>query len=144
MNVLDLPPTTDSVPAARRFVRARLVHAEVDVDTATLLVSEVVTNAILHARTPVTVTVEEDGAVAHIAVADRSPVPPRLHAYSATSATGRGMRLLDQLAIRWGVEADPVTGGKTVWFEVGAPSDEVWTAAGFAEDWATEGVSGDH
>ena len=51
MNELRLPPTTDSVPVARRFVRSRLTQRDVDVDTAVLLVSEVVTNAVLHART---------------------------------------------------------------------------------------------
>ena len=65
MDVLDLPPTTASVPVARRFVRARLVEdaasaadGRADVDIATLLVSEVVTNAILHARSAVTLTVD--------------------------------------------------------------------------------------
>jgi anti-sigma regulatory factor (Ser/Thr protein kinase) len=62
VNVLDLPPTTASVPVARRFVRARLedgaAEGVADVDTATLLVSEVVTNAVLHARSAVTLTVD--------------------------------------------------------------------------------------
>jgi anti-sigma regulatory factor (Ser/Thr protein kinase) len=118
VNVLDLPPTTDSVPVARRFVRSRLANGSADVDTVTLLVSEVVTNAILHARTTVTLTVESDGEMVRIAVRDGSPVRPRIHSFAATSATGRGLRLLDRLAKRWGVDADPATGGKVVWFEV--------------------------
>jgi hypothetical protein len=36
------------------------------------------------------------------------------------------MLLVDRLARRWGVEADPVTGGKVVWFEVGEPSLAAW------------------
>jgi anti-sigma regulatory factor (Ser/Thr protein kinase) len=130
VNVLDLPPTTDSVPVARRFVRARLVDGDtdgaVDIDTAALLVSEVVTNAILHARTTVTLTVEVSDEVVRIAVRDGSPMRPRLHAFAPTSATGRGLRLLDALARRWGVDADPVTGGKIVWFEVGEPAESGW------------------
>jgi anti-sigma regulatory factor (Ser/Thr protein kinase) len=128
VHVLDLPPTTASVPVARRFVRARLGDAAgaADVDTAALLVSEVVTNAILHARSTVTMTVDVADDVVRITVRDGSPVQPRVHAFPPTAATGRGMLLLDRLAKRWGVEADPVTGGKVVWFEVGEPSLAVW------------------
>lgn len=136
MNVLDLPPSTDSVPAARQFVRARLHGAAADVDIATLLVSELVTNAILHARTGVTVTVEEHGVLAYVAVRDGSPIPPRIHSFSPTSATGRGLRMLDRLARRWGVDADPSNGGKVVWFEVGEPSDLLWT--GLDDEWSEE------
>jgi anti-sigma regulatory factor (Ser/Thr protein kinase) len=136
VNVLDLPPTTDSVPVARRFVRARLGHGGADVDTATLLVSEVVTNAILHARTSVTLTVELAGEVVRITVRDGSPVQPRIHSFAATSATGRGLRLLDRLAKRWGVDADPATGGKIVWFEVGEPSEIAWGEV--SEEWLSE------
>jgi hypothetical protein len=147
VSVLDLPPTTDSVPAARRFVRSRLSDADIDVDTAILLVSEVVTNAVLHARTALTLTVENLGAVAHIEVRDGSPVLPRVHAFSTTSATGRGLRLLEQLAMRWGFDQEPSTGGKTVWFEVGAVSEQAWAAFAFDEvedEWLVEGVSNEH
>jgi anti-sigma regulatory factor (Ser/Thr protein kinase) len=126
VNVLDLPPTTASVPEARRFVRARLVDGAADIDTATLLVSEVVTNAILHARSTVTLTVDVADAVVRITVRDGSPVQPRVHPFSPTSATGRGLLLLDRLAQRWGVDPDPVTGGKVVWFEVGQPAGSAW------------------
>jgi anti-sigma regulatory factor (Ser/Thr protein kinase) len=133
VDVLDLPPTTASVPVARRFVRARLVEdaasaadGRADVDIATLLVSEVVTNAILHARSVVTLTVDVVEDVVRITVRDGSPVQPRVHAFAPTSATGRGLLLLDRLAKRWGVEPDPVTGGKVVWFEVGEPSLAAW------------------
>jgi anti-sigma regulatory factor (Ser/Thr protein kinase) len=126
VNVLDLPPTTDSVPVARRFVQARLVNRTADIDTATLLVSEVVTNAVLHARTPVTLTVEVADEVVRITVRDGSPVQPRIHAFAPTSATGRGLRLLDRLAKRWGVYADPATGGKVVWFELGETAEGAW------------------
>lgn len=128
MNVVTLPPTTASVPVARRFVQARLVDGDADVDTATLLVSEVVTNAILHARTPVTLTVEVAHELVRVTVRDGSPVPPRVKAFPPTSATGRGMVLLDRLAKRWGVDHDPGTGGKVVWFEVGEPSEAAWSA----------------
>jgi anti-sigma regulatory factor (Ser/Thr protein kinase) len=124
MTDLRLPPTTDSVPAARRFVREQLRASDADVDTVVLLVSEVVTNAVLHARSDIEVTVDDQGATARIEVRDSSPVPPRMHRFAVESATGRGLRLLDQLASRWGAEH---TGrGKTVWFEVGSPSEAAW------------------
>jgi anti-sigma regulatory factor (Ser/Thr protein kinase) len=126
VNVLDLPPTTASVPVARRFVRARLEDGAADVDTATLLVSEVVTNAVLHARSAVTLTVDVADDVVRITVRDGSPVQPRVHPLAPTSATGRGMFLVDRLAKRWGVDADPVAGGKVVWFEVGGPAPAAW------------------
>ena len=133
MNVLDLPPITASVPEARRFVRARLVDGAADgfadIDTATLLVSEVVTNAILHARSTVTLTVDLADEVVRITVRDGSPVQPRVHPFAPTSATGRGLLLLDRLAQRWGVDPDPVTGGKVVWFEVGQPAGSAWGRA---------------
>src|SRR3954466_542569 len=143
VHALDLPPTTDSVPAARRFVRRELGGVDVDIDTATLLVSEVVTNAVLHARTSVTLSIQASGSEAHIEVRDGSPVEPRVHAFSPTSATGRGLRLLDLLAKRWGVESDPRTGGKIVWFDVGGESDAAGDdAAGddAADEWRIEGT----
>lgn len=141
MSVLELPPSTDSVPAARRFVREALRGTEVDVDTALLLVSEVVTNAVLHARSNVRVVVEPGTAVARVEVHDGSPVPPRRHTFSTMSATGRGLRLLEQLALEWGVE--PGTDGKTVWFEVGPPSDDAWATSLDVDGLLAEGIAGD-
>lgn len=124
VTVLDLPPMTDSVPAARRFVRTELAGSPADVDTAVLLVSEIVTNAVLHARSPLTLRVEDRAPLARIEVRDGSPVPPRMHGFSTLSATGRGLRLLDRLARAWGVE--PETDGKTVWFEIGPAAEVAW------------------
>jgi anti-sigma regulatory factor (Ser/Thr protein kinase) len=144
VTALELPPTTDSVPLARRFVRQLLADGDsaADVDTASLLVTEIVTNAVLHARTPVTVTVEGSSDLVRVEVHDGSPLHPRIHAFSATSATGRGLRLLDKLARRWGVEPDADSGGKVVWFEVGAATDDMWTM--FEDAWLTEGAANDH
>jgi anti-sigma regulatory factor (Ser/Thr protein kinase) len=143
MSELRLSPTTDSVPLARRFVRQQLRESECDVDTVVLLVSEVVTNAVLHARSDIRLSVELRGDVARVEVADSSPAAPRLHRFHVESATGRGLRLLDQLAIGWGVDPAPAhdgTGpGKVVWFEVGAPSEAVWES--FADSLFAEGAS---
>jgi anti-sigma regulatory factor (Ser/Thr protein kinase) len=142
VTVLELPPTTESVPAARRFVRQlmRISDTVADIDTAGLLVTEIVTNAVLHASTPMTLYVQVATDVVHIELRDGSAQQPRLHTFSATAATGRGLRLLETLAVRWGVRPDP-DGGKVVWFEVGASSDSTWDS--YAEDWLGQGVPGD-
>lgn len=140
MSTLDLPPTTDSVPTARRFVREALRGCNVDIDTAMLLVSEVVTNAVLHARSDILLSVHDPAPGAErvrIEVHDGSPVTPRRHTYTALSATGRGLRLLEQLAEDWGVESQ--VDGKSVWFDVGPPSEEAWATAFEVDDLLKEG-----
>ena len=141
MSELRLPPTPDSVPLARRFVRQQLRETECDVDTVVLLVSEVVTNAVLHARSDIRVSLEVRGDTARVEVADSSPAPPRLHRFHVESATGRGLRLLDQLALGWGVQSAPADDGtgKVVWFEVGPASEAVWES--FADSMFAEGAA---
>ncbi|HEV3363374.1 MAG TPA: response regulator [Acidimicrobiia bacterium] len=108
--------------AARRFVTQALTGWDDDegdlTDTVTLLVSELVTNAVLHAGSDVEVMVRLTSTAARIEVTDASAesIAPR----DATSEedSGRGLALVGTLAQRWGVRTAP-GGGKTVWFEVG-------------------------
>jgi anti-sigma regulatory factor (Ser/Thr protein kinase) len=113
-----LPATPASAGEGRRFVESVLVGAHLDplVYAATLLVSELVANAVLHTATPVEVVVRVEGAVARIEVYDGSPQLPTRKNYSAMSGTGRGLLLVDRIATRWG--AEPTPAGKVVWFEV--------------------------
>lgn len=141
MSALDLPPTTDSVPLARRFARSALRESRSDVDTVLLLVSEVVTNAVLHARSGIRLVVEDHDEMARVEVHDASPVPPRMHHFRLVSGTGRGLRMLDQLAQNWGVDTEPRGSGKVVWFEVGTADDTVWES--FADDLLADGINGD-
>ena len=140
--MLELPLNTESVPAARRFVRDLMIDSDTvaDLDTASLLVTEIVTNAVLHAVAPMTLRVEVGADVVRVEVRDGSLLPLRVHTFSATAATGRGLRLLESLAVRWGVRPEP-GGGKVVWFEVGESSESAWGLA--AEDWLGEPVPGD-
>ena len=85
---------------------------------AELLVSELVTNAVLHARSATVVTIDHDATTVRIAVCDDSPVRPRLRDYGPEAVTGRGLVIVDRLSRRWGV--DPSEGGKCVWFEIEA------------------------
>jgi anti-sigma regulatory factor (Ser/Thr protein kinase) len=113
------PASPASAREARSFLRQVLPdEAEPDLtDVILLLVTELVTNAVVHARTPVRVLVAIDGSRVRIDVHDDAPSPPVRQPASPESLNGRGLLLLDRLADRWGFEPSP--SGKTVWFEVG-------------------------
>jgi len=103
--------------AARRFIRATLPDGDEVLDTVELLVSELVTNAVLHAasRPRLDVVVSED--VVRVSVFDDAAAAlPRHREPDLDRPGGRGLHLLDQLASRWATE--PVEGGKVVWFEL--------------------------
>ncbi len=114
-----LPCDAQSVRAARRFLSAELaawgIAADV-VDTAELLVSELVTNAVLHARSDVDLSVDAAGEGIRVGVTDGNPRGLTRRRHRLDAATGRGLMLVEQLAASWGVE--PRTPGKVVWFEV--------------------------
>lgn len=85
-------------------------------DDAVLIVSELVTNAVVHAGTEVRVRLERlpDDAV-RLEVADDSTRPLRPRRVTM-ARTGRGLALVDVLATRYGVEGRP--NGKVVWAEL--------------------------
>jgi PAS domain S-box-containing protein len=124
------PRCPESAAQARHFVRAALHDVAPDlVDTAQLLVSELVTNAVLHARTEVDVSASLADGTVRVGVTDRRPDrPPVPHDCSSYAGTGQGLALVEKLADRYGVDADDRT--KTVWFELGpgtpAPSTTGW------------------
>lgn len=120
---LRLAASPTSVPQARRFVLQLLERwALADLaDTAMLLTSEVVTNAVLHARTEIELTVTRMGQAVQIQVRDGSPVAPVRRRQALEATTGRGMQLLDRLSRSWDVTTD--RNGKTVCFVVDASSD---------------------
>lgn len=113
---LSLDPAPASVRAARTFVRDALGPVDEDtLDTVLLLSSELVTNAIQHARTPVELCLVVDNDQALVCVADGRPdMPVTRHEHSGTRPGGRGLALVDDLSERWGTTV--FTGGKTVWF----------------------------
>jgi hypothetical protein len=88
-------------------------------DDGALLLSELVTNAALHAKTQIVVRIELKPECLHLAVTDGSPRQPAVRHYSEQSTTGRGLALVSALARDWGVVARQ-DGTKTVWAEVGA------------------------
>ena len=115
---LRLPPQPPSVAAARHRVHDLLVRAgrEDLVDTCVLLVSEVVTNALLHAGTVMRLRAALGPGGVRVEVRDGSPHLPAPRGYATTSGTGRGLRMLESMVDDWGVTRHE--GGKTVWFEV--------------------------
>jgi anti-sigma regulatory factor (Ser/Thr protein kinase) len=106
------------VAEARRWARAILMAWDADDLEWELsqLLTEVVTNAVLHAGTMLRVVLEQDAASGRLRceVTDGSPAQPRVRRHSAEATTGRGLQLLESVATSWGVQ--PVSGGKTVWF----------------------------
>jgi anti-sigma regulatory factor (Ser/Thr protein kinase) len=115
-----LPPEARSIPAARHFAVDALTELGGGPrDEIELLVSELATNAIIHARTPLLLTLCRQGARVRVEVMDDDPTPPRVNLHpDPLRPGGRGMCLVNALAADWGVNTNDH--GKTVWFEVAA------------------------
>lgn len=113
---LQLEPERSNVSLARRFVMDAVhrLGRERFADIAELLTSELVTNAVLHAGTTVTLRVLEDEDGLRVEVTDQSAGAPQRRRYSAEAATGRGLGLVEALASAWGTSTG--SPGKTVWF----------------------------
>lgn len=120
-----LPPQAASAGRARRFVADALTSARAPdaVDAATLLVSELVANAVLHAGGELRVRVACEDRCVRVEVADGSPTTPKQRQQSRDATTGRGLLLVDALASDWGVRRSGP--GKTVWFELPRVEPEV-------------------
>jgi DNA-binding NarL/FixJ family response regulator len=108
-----------SAGEARRFVAKTLEDWQLGplLDTVTLLTSELVTNAIVHAGSEVDVVVRLTGEAARVEVTDRSAAPPEPRVAGESDSSGRGLALVEALARRWGTRR-LASGGKTVWFEI--------------------------
>lgn len=116
-----LAPAPTAPAAARRFVRdlchywqLALPDDEDVADRAVLAANELVTNAVVHARTNVRLRVELRGDRLHIAVHDGSPRLLRVVGSDPEAETGRGLLLVERTSRTWGVRRDPA-GGKVVW-----------------------------
>jgi anti-sigma regulatory factor (Ser/Thr protein kinase) len=115
-----LTPHPTSVGAARRFVRDVLQTRQVAdgvVSTVELLTSEVVTNAIIHARSGPQLAVELRDNCVRVAVRDLSPAAPVRRLSDIDDPSGRGVLIVEELASAWGVDHER-NGAKRVWFEV--------------------------
>ncbi|MFD5748269.1 ATP-binding protein [Streptomyces sp. NPDC127033] len=137
---LEIGPDPAEVGRARRWARSRLVGSgmgddEPVAETLILLISELVTNAVVHTGCPAVLRMlfgsgaAEAGTV-RVEVADISACPPRPRHAAGEDTNGRGLELVDGLADRWGWQ--PEGAGKRIWCEVdrGAPDAPVEDSPG--------------
>lgn len=115
-------PNSLAAPAtARRYVAQVLAGECSDLlDAVVLMVSELATNCVLHADSDLVVSVERAGGEVRIDVADDDPSPVARRDPRPDEATGRGLRIVDELADEWGVRESRDRHGKSVWFTVRA------------------------
>lgn len=120
---VELPCEPISVTRGRHFVRDALLGWEMPrlVDDAQLGASELIANAVRHARTDLVLTVEiTDGAVT-ISIRDGKPELRRPVPASSDSLAehGRGLHIVAAISSDWGVMT--ATGGKVIWFSLSLP-----------------------
>jgi anti-sigma regulatory factor (Ser/Thr protein kinase) len=134
-------PDLAAVRAARAFTRATLERWELAErrDDITLVVSELLTNALEHAQPrsggwPVRIGLLQSrpGVAVLCAVADASPAPPVPVPPGHLAESGRGLHVVEELSDSWGYTTVPRR-GKVVWatFEPAAPSLRAVPGAGF-------------
>ncbi|MFD5497215.1 ATP-binding protein [Streptomyces sp. NPDC001812] len=137
---LEIRPDPAEVGRARQWTRSRLAGSGIEADeplseTLVLLVSELVTNAVVHTGCPAVLRlsltdVEAGEATVRLEVADRSSRVPVPRCVDGDATGGRGLALVDGLADRWGWSADGT--GKRIWCELdrGAAAQEPAPACG--------------
>ena len=120
---VDLPHDVEAPRAGRRFVMSVLARwgvVDEAVERAQLLVSELVSNAVLHGGGPVRLEVREveRGRSVRVEVCNRGNGQPLMRRAASEDLSGRGLQLVDQLSHEWG--SSTVDGETSVWFEVRA------------------------
>lgn len=117
-----LPAEPAGVGEGRRFLRRTLRDWDCEelTDTACLLVSELLSNAVRHAGGPLRLRLRRTGDELSVEVCDGSPILPRARAVCPDDESGRGLLLVEALASAWGTL--PTEEGKAVWFSVPLPA----------------------
>ena len=112
------PHEAQSVPAARRFATSVLRDAGPDtLEAVELMVSELATNCIRHTDSGFDLTIIRSGRDIRVEATDQAGGTPTMGSPAPTDPSGRGLKIIDMLSVRWGVRADSPK-GKTVWFTI--------------------------
>ena len=112
-------PSEPEAAHAARLALGEVLHneASASVNTAVLLASELVTNAVRHGREEIDVSIRvEPGRFLHVEIRDGESTLPKMAAQDPSSERGKGLLIVDVLSSRWGAERDGA--GKVVWFEL--------------------------
>ncbi|GGQ04869.1 ATP-binding protein [Streptomyces roseolilacinus] len=123
---LEVGPDPAEVGRARRWARTRLAGSGIAADepladTLVLLISELVTNAVVHTGCPAVLRLlfgpgGAGAGIVRVEVVDGSACPPQQRRADGADTHGRGLELVDGLADRWGWQ--PEGRGKRIWCEV--------------------------
>jgi anti-sigma regulatory factor (Ser/Thr protein kinase) len=117
-----LPALPSSAGEARRLLRDAMPEeaSEESTDAAALALSEIVTNALVHAGTPMRLRVILAPSAVRVELADGSARLPLPREYSRAAGTGRGLHMVTEMVDQWGAHHDE--DGKVVWFEIAEPA----------------------
>lgn len=123
VRVLPSVPRSAEVARAATRVACRSWSVPQSCDTAALVTTELVGNSVRHARTrDLTLRLAMTPRRLRIEVQDADPTLPRTPWRELLGEGHRGLWIVSQLAVRWGVE--PSVDGKTVWVELPLPGDD--------------------
>lgn len=113
---VELPCSSSSVSDAREFVATILVEQGYGdmVADARVVVSELSTNSVLHAKSAFRLTLVSDARDLLLSVSDESALLPAPRSPGSSIPSGRGLLIVDVLSGSWGVDVHAL-GGKTVW-----------------------------
>lgn len=114
-----LPAVAASAAQARSFALSALAEWDLSDlrDTVSLLVTELISNGVRHAKTTLELILRFDDVSLRVAVADGDLRPPITQARHGLTVGGWGLALIESLSTQWGTDIDDAR-GKTVWFEI--------------------------
>jgi signal transduction histidine kinase/FixJ family two-component response regulator len=125
VSVLDVPPDASAVHEARSFAETTMRGWDVPravIADAALVISELLTNAIVHGRPPIRMRLHKTRRELAVEVDDGDSAMPRKLYAAPEDVRGRGLFIVGELSSRWAARADGT--GKTVWSTLALPYDE--------------------
>jgi anti-sigma regulatory factor (Ser/Thr protein kinase) len=120
-----LPADASAPSRARRYAASHCRQLPADaLHKVTLLVSELVTNAVVHGGGDSLVDIDVEGGVVTVGVSDQGNGSVRPASRFSWPETGHGLTLVQAMSDRWGVDQIAGTTGKRVWFELTWVADD--------------------